>query len=273
MPTKQTLPTPTLAWPIAWEAVKLIALSESLQLRAYKCPAGVWTCGWGETDGVKPGMVWTKAYADKRLLESLIEYKDRVLDLCKVAPTATQLGALVSLAYNIGLGALAKSSVLKAHNRGDRQAAARAFGLWNKAKVGGKLQALPGLTLRRAKEAALYLTPVVEAEAGAASVEAPTMPQAVQAESALVKSPIMQSGAATAATGALTLLSSIAEPAKQAQEHLQTVTATATQAHATASTVANLLGVQPLTLVAVAMLVAGCVAVYWRFKQRREGYA
>ncbi|MFY9810837.1 lysozyme [Aquabacterium sp.] len=264
MPTKQTLPTPTLAWPIAWDAVVLIALSESLQLKAYKCPAGVWTCGWGETDGVKPGDTWTKAYADKRLLESLIEYRYRVLDLCKVTPTETQLGALVSLAYNIGVGALAKSSVLKAHNRGDRQAAARAFGLWNKARVGGKLQALPGLTLRRAKEAALYLTP---ADAGAA------MPQAVAAESALAKSPLVQSGAVTAATGALTLLSSIAEPAKQAQEHLQTVTATATQAHSAATTVANLFGVQPLALVAVALLVAGGVAIYWRFKQRREGYA
>lgn len=273
MPTKQTLPSASLAWPIAWDAVVLIALSESLQLKAYRCPAGVWTCGWGETDGVKPGDVWTKTYADKRLLESLSEYKDRVLDLCKVAPTATQLGALVSLAYNIGVGALAKSSVLKAHNRGDRQAAARAFGLWNKAKVGGKLQALPGLTLRRAKEAALYLTPAeakAPEDAGAADI---AMPQAVAAESALAKSPIVQSGTVTAVTGAMTLLSSIAEPAKQAQEHLQVVSATATQAHSTANTVAGLLGVQPLTLIAVALLVAGGVAIYWRFKQRREGYA
>lgn len=269
---QRQLPDRTLAWPICWEAVELIALSESLRLKAYRCPAGIWTCGWGETDGVRPGDRWTKAYADQRLLGALTEFRDRVLALCKRSPSDNELGAFVALAYNIGVPAFSKSSVLKAHNRGDHQAAARAFGLWNKATVNGKLTVLNGLTIRRAKESALYLTPDAD------EIELPTsqtaaLPQAVASESKLTASPIAQSGAVTAATGALTLLSSISEPVKQAGEQLQAVTDTATQAHAAAGTLAGFLGVQPLTLLALTLVIAGGVALYWRIKQRREGYA
>lgn len=72
-------------------------------------------------------------------------------------PTPNELGALVSLAYNIGVDALAGSTVLRRHNAGDREGAAHAFAMWNKARVNGRLRVLPGLVKRRAAEAALYL--------------------------------------------------------------------------------------------------------------------
>ena len=43
------LPNPSLAWPIVMAGVALIAQAETCRLKAYRCPAGVWTCGWGET--------------------------------------------------------------------------------------------------------------------------------------------------------------------------------------------------------------------------------
>ena len=135
-------PDRSLMWPLPWSAVELIARAESCQLAAYRCPAGRWTCGWGETDGVGPSTRWTKQQADERLRDSLTELAQQVAAMCAVPPSANELGALVSLAYNIGPAALRRSSVLRAHNRGDHQAAARAFGLWNKARVGGVLTVL-----------------------------------------------------------------------------------------------------------------------------------
>ncbi len=68
--------------------------------------------------------------------------------------TPNMLGAMVSLAYNIGLGAFGKSSVLKNHLARRYANAAASFNLWNKG--GGKV--LPGLVRRRAAEAVLYLS-------------------------------------------------------------------------------------------------------------------
>lgn len=118
------LPSPDLDWPIAWAGVALIAEREGCRLVAYRCPAGVWTCGWGETSGVTPRTRWTQEYADARLRDALAERAAAVLAMCRREPTDHQLAALVSLSYNIGAEALRRSSVLAAHNRGDEQAAA-----------------------------------------------------------------------------------------------------------------------------------------------------
>jgi GH24 family phage-related lysozyme (muramidase) len=136
------MPTPnsSLQWPIPLKAVELIAQAEGCRLKAYRCPAGVWTCGWGETVGVSPVTAWTQAEADDRLLQSLTGLSLKVLGVCSREPAPNELGVMCSLAYNIGMGAFAKSTVLRAHNAGDHQAAARAFSLWDKATVRGVLQ-------------------------------------------------------------------------------------------------------------------------------------
>lgn len=250
------LPNPDLAWPILMEGVALIARAETCRLKAYRCPAGVWTCGWGETDGVTPGIVWTQAYADERFAGSLTERTEQVLAKCTLHPTDHQLAALVSLSYNIGMGALGSSSVLRAHNRGDHQAAARAFGLWNKARVGGVLQVLAGLTARRAAEAALYLQPDDDEPAQA-------MPQAVAPESRLVASPIAQGGAATVATGAVAILA-------DAGSQVATVKATADAAKELAT---ETLGIPAGAFLPLVLLAVGGVVLWQRYKQRAQGWA
>jgi lysozyme len=146
-------PDPSLPWAIPLEAVNLIANAEGCKLRSYLCPAGVWTIGWGHTAGVKEGQTITQAQADRMMCEEVAERTEQVRGLLKRPATGGQLGALVSLQYNIGQGALAGSTLLRLHNAGDTAGAAAQFKRWNRA--GGRV--LNGLVKRRAAEAALYL--------------------------------------------------------------------------------------------------------------------
>lgn len=251
------LPDPNLPWPIPLAAVAIIAEREGCRLRTYKCPAGVWTIGWGETDPAKarPGATCTQEEADRWLLEDLQRRTAGVQAMLTVHAEPNQLGALVSLAYNIGLAALERSTVLKRHNAGDHEAAARAFALWNKARVKGQLQVLPGLTARRAAEAALYLTPEPDAPRE-------RMPQAVEAESSISASPIAQGGAVTAGTGALAMLQELGGHAGPVGDSLAKVKAV----------VVGTMGVPPEWFAPAVLLAAGAAVLYWRWKQRSGGW-
>ncbi len=185
-----TQPNSELDWPIAYEAVLEIARSEGCRLKAYRCPAGKPTIGWGHTRGVKMGDTCTQEQADAWFVEDLTEFTDGVQRALKRDASENELGALVSLAYNIGLAGFARSTVLKRHNEGDRQSAARAFALWNKARINGVLQVVDGLTSRRAREAALYL-----------SDDTQPMPQVVEPESSLKNSPIATAGVTSILAG------------------------------------------------------------------------
>ncbi len=252
---------PDRPWPIARSAVDLIASKEQgpnggAALKAYKCPAGVWTLGFGETAGVKPGMTCTEPEAWDMLLRDLTARAQAVQAMLTLPANDNQLGALVSLVYNIGLEAFRKSSVLRLHNAGDFAAAARAFSLWNKARVGGKLQVLAGLTARRAAEAALYLQPDEQ------DWRQP-MPQAVEPEQAPVASSRVQAGAATAGLG---LLGAIGE-AKEAMGPVGEAVAAAK------GLLADTLGI-PQQYVPLALLVAVGGSLMWHFgKHRRQGVA
>jgi lysozyme len=135
---------------------------------AYRCPAGVITLGYGCTEGIKPGMVWTHAQALQALENEIAKFEDAVNRLVTVTINQNERDALISFAYNCGEGALARSSILKQLNAGNREAAARGFALWNRG--GGRV--LPGLVRRRRDEAAMFLRPVEK------PLE-PDMPQAV----------------------------------------------------------------------------------------------
>lgn len=248
-------------WPIHRDAVRLISMHEDCRLMPYLCPAGVWTCGWGETQGVVPGKRWTQEYADERFLAALREYAGEVERMLKVPASPQQLGALVCLGYNIGLGALRKSTVLKRHNAADFGGAARAFGLWNKARVSGQLQALPGLTARRAAESALYLQHDPE-EPSERQV------QAVSGESSLASSPIAQGGVVTAGAGAVSLVSELAA-ADSLTDAIGPVAAVTAQVKAIVVDTLALPGwVMPALLIA-----AGVAVLYWRWRQRSGGWA
>jgi GH24 family phage-related lysozyme (muramidase) len=127
---------------------------------AYRCPAGVWTIGHGVTVGVKAGMIWTPKQAEEALQRELEGHERAVLRLVKVDLNQNQFDALVSFAYNVGNGALEKSTLLKKLNKGDYPGAQAEFMKWNKAA--GKT--LRGLSIRRAKEAALFAERVEEKE-------------------------------------------------------------------------------------------------------------
>lgn len=246
-------------WPIPWEAVEALARNEDCRTSAYLCPASVWTIGWGETMGVTADMRWTEDQADARFLQQVTKYTHRVEALLTAPANANQLGALVRLAYNIGLQGLAGSTVLRQHNAGNFDAAARAFGLWNKARVGGVLQVLNGLTLRRAAEAAMYLSPVGDAPA-------PRMPQAVAPESTLAKSPMARDGVLAAGSGAALAVPTMADHLGQASGLVATVKGIAQQA-------ADFIGVPPLLIVAAVLVYVGFNEVRWRRRQRQEGHA
>jgi len=265
----EIVPNRDLPWPIIWPGVVEIARSEGCRLRAYRDIAGVWTLGWGETEGVQPGDVWTQAQADERLCSRLTEFAQDVAAVLIRPATPHQLAAMVSLAYNIGMGwegfakprgakdGFRQSSVLRAHNAGSPLAAARAFGLWNKARVGGVLEEVRGLTARRARESALYLTraashhPLLDALPDAAAGAAADMP-AAESESRMTASPIAQSGAVSVATGAAAMASSMSADVRE---------------------VAAGLGIDPLLVVAAAGLTVGAVVLWNRYRQRREGWA
>lgn len=248
------LPDRNLAWPIAWRAVEEIARSEGCRLRAYRDVAGVWTIGWGETEGVTPIMVWTQEQADRQLCVRLREFDEGVHALLTRPATSYQFGAMVSLAYNIGLAAFARSSVLAAHNRGDFLSAARAFALWNKATINGRKQVVAGLTARRAREAALYLEgnsaslDTISPEHTGAAIDMP----AADPESRMAGSPIAQSGAVSIATGGLAAASSFSTDIREISWGF---------------------GVDPLLVVAAVAIGVGAVVLWQRYKQRREGWA
>ena len=113
-----------------------------------------WTIGWGSTGPeIRKGVVWTQQQCDDRFAEHLDEFARKVSNLLGDTPTTQcQFDAMVSFAYNLGVGNLSSSTLLKKHKAGDYKGAAAEFERWNKAA--GKV--LPGLTRRRTAEAALY---------------------------------------------------------------------------------------------------------------------
>jgi GH24 family phage-related lysozyme (muramidase) len=113
-----------------------------------------WTIGWGSTGAdIKKGVVWSQQQCDDRFTEHLDSFAEGVSKLLGDTPTSqSQFDAMVSFAYNVGLGNLASSTLLKLHKAGDHAGAAAQFARWNKAA--GRV--LPGLTRRRAAESQLY---------------------------------------------------------------------------------------------------------------------
>lgn len=160
---------------ISEEGLRLIKSFEGYHTRqkdgscsAYLCPARVPTIGYGCTEGVKIGMVWTADEAEAALLREIARFENAVNASVTVEINQNEFDAMVSLAYNIGAAGFKKSTVLRRLNKGDRAGAAKGFQLWNKG--GGRV--LAGLVSRRMREAALFLKP-------ATKPDEPFMPQTV----------------------------------------------------------------------------------------------
>jgi lysozyme len=146
--------------------IELLHSSEACVLTRYKDTAGLWTIGWGHL--IKPGESYvkiTKQEANAIFLRDLIAFENAVVDGVKVPIGQNQYDALVSIAFNIGVGAFLRSTLLKKLNRGDYLGAADQFLVWNKS--GGKLT--KGLENRRKRERALFL----RSETGSTQVDVP----------------------------------------------------------------------------------------------------
>jgi lysozyme len=149
----------------------MIKHHEGVRVRPYRCPALLWTVGVGHV--IDPAHISVKfderknlpipqgwdrtlsmAEVDDILAKDLARFERGVVRLCPTGLTQPRFDALVSFAFNVGLGNLQRSSIRMRHNRRDYEGAAEAFMMWTKAA--GKV--LPGLVKRRTDERNLYLS-------------------------------------------------------------------------------------------------------------------
>jgi lysozyme len=142
------------------KGIPTIRKFEGLRLEAYKCPAGVWTIGYGSTfyengSKVQQEDKITLDRADRLLFDIVMKFEISVRGLVKSKINDNQLGALTSFAFNVGVTNFRKSTLLKKVNVNPIDATIRnEFMRWTKA--GGKV--LKGLVTRREAEANLYFS-------------------------------------------------------------------------------------------------------------------
>ena len=136
------------------KGIALIKEFEGLRLKAYQCPGGVWTIGYGHTAGVKPGIVISEAQAEEYLKADLIAF-ERYLNGLGLALNQNQFDALVSFIYNVGTGNFSNSTLLrKVRANPQENSIMDEFLRW----VYSKGRVLPGLQRRRLAEMKLYFS-------------------------------------------------------------------------------------------------------------------
>lgn len=134
--------------------IELIKRHESLRLKAYRCPAGVWTIGYGHTRGVRQGDTCTAIEAENFLKEDLLAAETVVSRECP-GIRQNQFDALVSFVFNCGEGNFMKSTLLKCVKANPDNLNIRyEFSRWTKSKG----VQLSGLIRRRREEADLYFS-------------------------------------------------------------------------------------------------------------------
>lgn len=134
------------------EGLELIKKFEGCRLKAYKCSAGVLTIGYGHTKGVKKDDVCTQEEANNLLKEDISKFEKNVNDNVKVRLNQSQFDALVAWTFNLGVGNLRESTMLKELNNSKFDKVPSEIKRWNKAA--GKT--LDGLVRRRQAESLLF---------------------------------------------------------------------------------------------------------------------
>jgi|TARA_R110002074_G_scaffold2237_1_gene13246 lysozyme len=137
---------------ISLEGLALIKRFEGCRLESYKCSANVLTIGYGHTSGVKETDTITQDEADKLLQEDVEQFEKHVDDNVTVELGQSQFDALVAWTFNLGVGNLRESTMLKKLNSEDYASVPSEMKRWNKA--GGKT--LDGLIRRRKAESLLF---------------------------------------------------------------------------------------------------------------------
>ena len=138
---------------------------EGCVLHVYDDGCGNATIGWGSTFYLNGNRVdfgdppISQELADNMLDRALAAVISDVYAVVIVPLTDNQMAACCDLTYNIGAGAFATSSLLRALNRGDIDTAHADFAMWNKVRRGATLVVSPDLVKRRAREMVLFETP------------------------------------------------------------------------------------------------------------------
>jgi lysozyme len=139
---------------ISPEGIEFLKQREGLKLSAYLCSGGVWTIGYGTTKGIKQGMTITEQEAEELFQRDLEKFVSAVRDSIHVRISQCQFDALVSFAYNVGVGPFKRSTLLREVNSLRFGAAADEFGRWIYASGGLN----GGLVNRRKLEQELFLS-------------------------------------------------------------------------------------------------------------------
>ncbi len=151
----------------AWLAINerglnVIRKSEGLRLKSYYL-AGQWLIGYGHAGSARQGMTISAEEADDLLERDVKDAEEAVRRLVAIPINENEFSALVSLAYNMGPSAFARTEVLRRLNAGDRKGAADAFRHIIAADIDGERTVLKALKRRRAAERALFLSPPLRA--------------------------------------------------------------------------------------------------------------
>ena len=131
--------------------LSIVKTFEGLSLTPYLCPAGWWTIGFGHLVKEDTPKVVTQEEAESYLERDIHGAELAVLRLVRPL-SENQFSALVSFTFNLGSGALQRSTLRAMVNREEYDDAAEQFGLW----VYGGGRKLPGLIRRRAAEELLF---------------------------------------------------------------------------------------------------------------------
>lgn len=228
--------------------IALIKRYEGLRLEAYLCPAGVWTIGYGHTSAagkpvVKAGMTITPEEADDILRRDLGGYEQGVLSLVEVEISQNQFDALVSFAYNVGVGALAKSTLLKRVNAQRFDEVPAEFMKWTKA--GGR--ELKGLVRRRRDEAKLWRN--IDSAEPVSIVEARATPDMPAPKKKITQSKEANGALAAGAGSAIAVAQEIIPVIKEGGELLSSINLT--------------------VIICISIILIAAAIWYWR-KQRLE---
>ena len=135
--------------------IKLIKDSEGCKLKSYKCPAGIWTIGYGQTKGVKEGMIWTQQQADEDIIKTALQAFNEAIKASPILATANmeKQAAIADFVYNLGITNYNKSTLKLRVDKGNWVSASTEIKKWNKSN--GTI--LNGLVKRRQLEADLLI--------------------------------------------------------------------------------------------------------------------
>lgn len=139
--------------------LKVIKAFEGCRLNSYQDQKGIWTIGYGHTQGVHQGDICTQSTANVLLAMDLNTFENDLNSMIFTAINQNEFDALMSFIYNLGAANLKGSHLLSAVNHNDLSASAE-FLKWGNVKVGGVLKHDPGLYRRRQVEQQLFTTPV-----------------------------------------------------------------------------------------------------------------